>query len=384
MAGEAYDVDSAATSNHTEETAPRKRRHDDMDRNDAEGKAKRAAFGKEPLIKVLIPNDAAGAIIGKRGANLSELKNRYGATIRISHGKEFYPGTEERIVVLTGEVSQIIDLHNYIIDKVADARGPNSRTRDEHRGQQVKMIVTQNVAGLVIGKGGAIIKALKEETGAYIDLTGLDQSPVQGERILTIKGNTEQRVEAARQIISKIALDTGNMANTNLKYSSRGREEEDYRNDFRDDRDRRHRDERDRGHQGGMDGGLLGANSLGAQLGANLNNLGNLAEVAQQLVGLAQGQSQLTSGALDRIKTTVQIEMEIPEPIVNAISGIQGSVLQEFIQFSGAKIEFSRNDRGMSHRRLTIHGDLNQTQIAYHLINQKITLLRSELGANGL
>lgn len=351
---------------------PRKRRHESDERNSNNKSSRRAAFGQEPLLKVLIPNDAAGAIIGKRGSNLDELKSRYGATIRISHTTDFYPGTEERIVILTGEIDQIIDLHNYIIDKVSAARGVNSRSRDDHRGQQVKMVVTQDVAGLVIGKGGSIIKAMKEETGAYIDLTGHDQSPVQGERILTIKGTPEQRIEASRQVISKIATNTSNMANTGLKYPSRSREED---NNYRNERDRFQSDDRDRNHNTNIGGGL----GVG-----NLHALGNLAEVAQQLVGLAGQTQQLTSSALDNIKTKVQIQMEIPELLVGPIMGIQGSVLQDFVQFSGAKIDFSRSELGLSHRTLTMHGDLNQTQIAYHLINQKITQIRNELTANGL
>ena len=56
-----------------------------------------------PLLKILIPNYAAGAIIGKGGTNIGDLQNQYGAKIRLSPSREFYPGTEERIVVLTGD-----------------------------------------------------------------------------------------------------------------------------------------------------------------------------------------------------------------------------------------------------------------------------------------
>jgi len=374
MAGESYENENFVEG----EISPRNKRRHDNDDESASRDTKRVAHGKDtPLIKVLIPNDAAGAIIGKGGSNLGDLKTRYGASIRISHSRDVYPDTDERIVVLTGEVGQIIDLHNYIIDKVADARGTNSRSRDDVRGQQVKMIVTNNVAGLIIGKGGAIIKALKEETGAYIDVTGLHQSPVSGERILTIRGNTEQRIEAARQVISKIASDPGNMANTSLKYSHTSRETNnthDYQSRGADHMLNRN-----------QNAGGLQSMPLGPQLGAGaINSLGNLAEVAQQLVGLSQGQSQTSSSSLDGIKTTVQIQMEIPELLVAPIVGIQGNTLKEFIQFSGARIDFSRSEVSISHRLLTIHGDLNQTQIAYHLINQKITQIRNELAASGL
>jgi len=375
--------------NHSDkDTAVARKRHYENDGesndNDTSSKdSKRAAYAKEPLVKLLVPNDAAGALIGKGGANLGDLKSRYGASMRLSHNRELYPGTDERIVVLTGEVSQIIDLHNYIIDKVADARGAN-RTRDDHRGQQVKIILPNNTAGLIIGKGGETIKAMKEETKANILITGRDESPVHGERILIIKGNTEQRIEAARVVISKIASDPDNMANTSMKYSHRSRDDGNGQ-DSRDDRrmGRYQQDNRNNNsdilpnNQGG---------SLGMGGAANPNNLSNLAEVAQQLVGLAQGQGQgqTGSGSIEGIKTTVQIQMEIPELLVSPIMGIQGINLHEFMQFSGAKIEFARSNLSPSHKQLTILGDLNETQIAYHLVTQKITQVRNELLAAGL
>jgi len=156
MADESYD-------NHSDQdTAVARKRHYENDNEGNENEArskdsKRAAFGKEPLVKLLVPNDAAGALIGKGGSNLGDLKSRYGASMRLSHNRELYPGTDERIVILTGEVSQIIDLHNYIIDKVAEARGTN-RARDDHRGHQVKMILPNNTLVLLLVKAAKLLK----------------------------------------------------------------------------------------------------------------------------------------------------------------------------------------------------------------------------------
>merc|ERR1712176_1472486 len=129
-------------------------------------------------------------------------------------------------------------------------------------------------------------------------LTGRDESKVRGERLLTISGNTEQRIEAAGKIISKIAADPDNMANTTLKYSRGSHENRDNYS----------------GNDGGNNmfnqnngGGLPHENplaALGLGGGANASGLGVLAEVAQQLVG---GLSQVnTSNSPNNIKTTVQ------------------------------------------------------------------------------
>jgi len=355
----------------------------DKDRAQSDNNNKRA-FGKQPLLKLLVPNDAAVAIIGKRGANLVELKERYGASIRLSHNKEFYPGTNERVLVVSGEVSQIIDLNNYIIDKIHQnaAEGRNKRDKDENRGQQIKIILPNKTAGTIIGKAGATIKEIKEETKAKISITGRDESSVPGERLLTISGNTEQRIEAARQVITKIATQEDNMANTSLKYSYLSQDNSN-RDHFNGMDNRNHYNDGGNMYSQNDSNRSLQNNSLSALGLGGVNKLDNLADVAQQLVGLSQLGSTCSS-VEKSIKTTVQIQMEIPEMFVNSIMGPQGSNVRDFIQFSGASIRFSSANEfisGQSVRILTIHGDLNQTQIGYHLVNQKITQVRSELAA---
>jgi len=376
--------------NHSDqETDVSRKRHYENDKeqesDDKETRARNAkrAYGKQPLLKLLVPNDAAGAIIGKGGANLGDLKSRYGASIRLSHNREFYPGTNERILILTGDVSQIIDLNNYIIDKIhqnaAEGRGNRSREKDERRGQQIKMILPNSTAGIIIGRGGASIKELMEETKAKIAIVGRDESKVRGERLLTITGNTEQRIEAARQVISKIAVDPDNMANTTLKYSYGSQDNKDYQGAM----DRNHNEGGNIYPQNNDTNLPALSNNAWSSLGlSGVNKLDNLAEVAQQLVGL----SQLGNRIEKSIKTTVQIQMEIPESLVDPIMGPQGNNLREFIQFSGAAIRFSSSNEfvgGQSVRILTIHGDLNQTQIGYHLVNQKITQVQNDMAMNG-
>jgi len=361
-------AEDSYTSSEVDTTATRKRHYDeDEEAEGSDARDSKKAYGKEPLLKLLIPSEVAGAIIGKGGANLIDLKSRYGAAIRLSHHRECYPGTNERIVVLTGDISQIIDLNNYIIDKI-------HQNSPESRGQEIKIIVPNKTAGLIIGKGGSVIKEMKEETKAGIEFTGRDESPVFGERILTIKGNTEQRIEAASQVISKIASDADNMANTTMKYSDRSRDDGNGYGHREPPRERR---------MGGFQEDNRNSNGNMLSAMSNANNLSNMAEVAQQLVGLAQGQRGSAS-IEHNIKTTVQIQMEIPELLVNPIMGPQGNYLREFSQFSGAKMEFSRSDLGISQKMLTILGDLNQTQIGYHLISQKIAQVRNELAAAGL
>ena len=346
-----------------------------------------------PLLKILVPNYAAGAIIGKGGQNIIQLQNTYGARIKLSQNNDHYPGTQERIGVITGGVDKVIDLHKYVMDKIrSEATFAHGAVIDEARQKQVKIIVPNGTAGLLIGKGGSMIRSLMEQSGSKIIISNKDQEQVRGERIVTISGSTEENEEACRLVIEKVATDPSNMGNKTLSYSNYNH----------------HMDGGHMHHQGGF-GGNKG---MDPNLSALSSMLGNLAGNKNQhnLLGLGGaaalgGQSNLLSGGgplgigtnplalqiltqggntsnLPHIKTKVTVEMHIPDSLVGSILGKGGKTIVEFINYSGAKIQFSGKGEyvpGTSDRILTIEGDFTSTQVAHFLICQKI--LQSDVDA---
>ena len=55
-------------------------------------------------IKFLVPEYAAGAIIGKAGKNITEHKERFGTLVKMSPGKVYFPRTEDRVCLVLGEL----------------------------------------------------------------------------------------------------------------------------------------------------------------------------------------------------------------------------------------------------------------------------------------
>ena len=47
------------------------------------------AAAKTPIVKILIPNYAAGSIIGKGGANIAEVQQQTGARIKLSPNNDY-------------------------------------------------------------------------------------------------------------------------------------------------------------------------------------------------------------------------------------------------------------------------------------------------------
>ena len=337
-----------------------------------------------PLLKVLVPNYAAGAIIGKGGQNIMQLQNTYGARIKLSQNNEHYPGTQERVGVITGDVDKVIDLHKYVMDKIrSEASYAHGAAIDESRQRQAKIVVPNGTAGVLIGKGGTMIRGLMEQSGAKIVISSKDQEQVRGERVVTVSGSAEENEEACRLIIEKVAVDPSNMMNRTLSYSS-----------YSLDGGHMH-SHGSYGSNRSMDSSLSALSSVLGTLATNKNQqnalglggasaLGNQANLLRAGGPLGIGSNPLalqiltqggTSSNLPHIKTKVTVEMHIPDSLVGSILGKGGKTIVEFINYSGAKIQFSGKGEyvpGTSDRILTIEGDFTSTQVAHFLICQKI------------
>ncbi len=78
-----------------------------------------AAAGEQKVIaKFLMSNAAAGSIIGKGGANISELQSQSGARLQLSRASEFFPGTQERVMLASGTVNQVLTALHLILSKI--------------------------------------------------------------------------------------------------------------------------------------------------------------------------------------------------------------------------------------------------------------------------
>merc|ERR1711990_271821 len=61
----------------------------------------------EVVFKFTVSNNDAGSIIGKGGETINEIKSTSGAEVRLSQNKEFFPNTEERVVMAQGTAEQV-------------------------------------------------------------------------------------------------------------------------------------------------------------------------------------------------------------------------------------------------------------------------------------
>jgi len=177
--------------------------------------------------KILVPAAAVGAIMGKGGETILQLQKDAGAKIKMSRSNDYYPGTTERVCLISGpDVNGILRIHEFIMEKIKEKPDPNSKVAIDfdhklsaEREKQVKILVPNSTAGMIIGKGGSFIKQIKEESGAYVQISQKSKEHALAERCITVIGELDCNMKACSMIISKIKEDPQSGSCLNLSYS---------------------------------------------------------------------------------------------------------------------------------------------------------------------
>lgn len=173
------------------------------------------------FVKVLIPGAAAGGIIGKGGEAMRKMHEETGCRVKMSKGSDCYPGTNERIAIIQGPVNAAMKVMKHFMSKIKQ----NEANMDyEERGNEVKIVVPNTSAAMVIGKSGAAIKEIRERTAVGVQINPKQGSPDAQrcvERVITISQTNQDKLEeGVTLILTKVCQDPNHQSYTNLSYAS--------------------------------------------------------------------------------------------------------------------------------------------------------------------
>ena len=84
---------------------------------------------------------------------------------------------------------------------------------------QVKVLVPNSTAGMIIGKGGSFIKQIKEDSGAYVQISQKSRDHALAERCITIIGESEGARKACAMVVQKIVEDPQSGSCLNVSYA---------------------------------------------------------------------------------------------------------------------------------------------------------------------
>ncbi|XP_050420080.1 far upstream element-binding protein 1 isoform X2 [Adelges cooleyi] len=167
--------------------------------------------------QIMIPGAKVGLIIGKGGETIKMLQESSGAKmIVIQDG----PNSQEseKPLRISGETSKVEHAKKLVYDMLgglndkdggssnfdqngSNWNGSNNGDYGNHSGYggKVEVGVPKQVVGLVIGKGGDMIKKIQSETGAKVQFINLNEDTPDDRRCL-ITGAPDQVAEAKQRI----------------------------------------------------------------------------------------------------------------------------------------------------------------------------------------
>ncbi|XP_010267291.1 PREDICTED: protein BTR1 isoform X2 [Nelumbo nucifera] len=272
---------------------------------------------KHTYIKFLVSNAAAGSVIGKGGSTITDFQSQSGARIQLSRNHEFFPGTSDRIIMISGAFNDIIKAMELILAKLlSEAHAEDGDDADPK--SKVRLIVPNSSCGGIIGKGGATIKSFIEDSQAGIKISPQDHNFIGlNDRLVTLTGSPEEQMRAIYLILSKLTEDAHYSQSMNTPFS----------------------------YAVAYNAIHFGPNGTGGKFQNNKEDRGN----------------SVTIGVADEH--------------IGVVVGRGGRNIMEISQVSGARIKISdRGDfmSGTSDRKVTITGSQGAIRAAEAMIMQKV------------
>lgn len=170
---------------------------------------------QQVIAKMLVSNPTAGSIIGKSGANIEQLQRSSGARIQLSRAGELFPGTSDRVLLLSGTLQSVLTAIFLILEKVSrdvnkaaiNSNSAPKGTRGEVEDSQVKLALSRRLCGLLIGHKGQTVRDFITDSGSTIRVQSLSElTPSDPERTITVSGARDQVLRAVALILNTLSM----------------------------------------------------------------------------------------------------------------------------------------------------------------------------------
>ncbi|KAF5733709.1 RNA-binding protein Nova-2 isoform X1 [Tripterygium wilfordii] len=164
---------------------------------------------KQTYIRFLVSNAAAGSVIGKGGSTITDFQSQSGARIQLSRNQEFFPGTTDRIIMISGTFDDVLKAMELVLGKLLSELHSEEGSDIEQPRTRVRLIVPNSSCGGIIGKGGSTIKSFIEDSQAGIKISPQDNNFYGfSDRLVTLTGILDEQMRAIELILSKLSEDS--------------------------------------------------------------------------------------------------------------------------------------------------------------------------------
>jgi len=151
-------------------------------------------------LRVLVSSDMVGAIIGRGGATIRNITQQSRARVDV-HRKLEHSASLEKAITVYGQPENCTAACKRILE-VMEEEAKNVGKPTEI---SLKILAHNNLIGRIIGKQGATIKKIMEDTDTKITVSSIsDISSFNLERVITIKGTIPDIARAESEVSSKL------------------------------------------------------------------------------------------------------------------------------------------------------------------------------------
>jgi len=301
--------------------------------NETEGNEE---FDKTPpaiILRSLISTKNVGAIIGRAGANVKSFREETQTRITISEETQ---GSNERILTVSGSVAGVAKAFGLITVKIQEST-------EVLPGQpppkpMVKILISNGQVGAIIGKAGAKIKEIQENTRARVVISE-EILPNSTERCVTITG-TPESIQGSIELIANQLIENPDKGQ-NVPYRP------------------------------------VNAVRYGSNPPYTYSTPSYPSYPEPPYSGSYGGFPQTNHFTLTSQPTTQQLY--IPNELVGCIIGKGGSKISEIRQQSGSQVKIGELQSGTNERLVSITGTPESNQMALFLLYSRLQSERSRL-----
>ncbi|KAB5594213.1 RNA-binding protein rnc1 [Ceratobasidium theobromae] len=150
-------------------------------------------------LRALVTTKEAGVIIGKGGKNVADLREQTGVKAGVS---KVVQGVNERVLSVSGTVEDVAKAYTLIITQLlqsAPASPGAAPPPPTNTHTSLRLLISHNLMGTIIGRGGLKIKAIQDNSGARM-VASKEMLPQSTERIVEVQGSSESIGRAIAEI----------------------------------------------------------------------------------------------------------------------------------------------------------------------------------------
>ncbi|GAA5985558.1 hypothetical protein JCM11641_007993 [Rhodosporidiobolus odoratus] len=162
-------------------------------------------------LRALVSSKEAGVVIGRAGATIAQI--RQDANVKAGVSK-VVPGVPDRVLSIGGTVESVAKAYSLVAQTILEnpVPAPSSPTGESapapvspSASASIRLLISHLLIGSVIGKGGAKIRQIQEDSGARM-VASKEMLPQSTERIVEVSGQPEA-INIAVGEIAKCLID---------------------------------------------------------------------------------------------------------------------------------------------------------------------------------